>query len=98
MSKKPNYEFGGKVTCPKCKCFVGIISDDGKTGPLLDDCLGNYKNNCPMMEAMAKFQPRKTIPLGRGIGTTQTSPNKTHDEDSGFGTYYTHGMTAEDQG
>ena len=80
-----------KVTCPLCKRFLGLVTADGK-GPIFDNC-PELNGKCPMEELLKPFQP-----LGHPLGVGNThNCGKKDDEDSGFGTYYTHGMTAEDQ-
>lgn len=77
-----------KIYCPECKLFAGFVH--GKQGPKLDGCL---KGACE-----CKFSAemnRRFDPVGRptsvGTGVSRLG------EDSGHGTFYTHGMTAEDQ-
>lgn len=87
-----------KVICQLCKHFIGFISDDGKRGPLFDadDCQSDHmcdKQKCPMVGMLSKFQPY--VPQHRPVGSAFTPHDD--DENDGDGTYYTHGMTAEDQ-
>lgn len=58
-----------RVTCPKCHCFLGVITADGR-GPIFDDCpseSGEHLRTCPMRQKLAPYQPRGT-PLGLGGG------------------------------
>jgi len=60
-----------KVTCPKCKHFIGCIASDG-TGPIFDDCAADdpkHRKDCPMYERLRDYQPKR-IPLGLGGGSS----------------------------
>lgn len=81
-----------KVYCPECRRFAGFAC--GTSGPQLDGCMQDNKGDCKFSTAMNK----KYDPVMRPtcLGSRHASPDG--GEDSGHGTYYTHGMTAEDQG
>lgn len=80
-----------KIHCPTCGLFAGF--SDGKTGPQVDACLEPGKRDeCKFSAAMCrKFDP---VLRPTACGNSHSSGMG---EDSGHGSFYTHGMTTEDQ-